>query len=272
MENILVVVFESERQADEGFNALNQLDSDGKISISAAALIEKHADGTVSEIERQGNFAFHTIAGTSLGSLIGLLGGLAGFGIGATVGGVTGIIRDLHAAGANRHFVDDVSAILEPGKFAVVAAVSEESTTPVNAHMKPLGGVVFRTEKEYFEEELRTREVAAIRAQIDQLKGEQKMAAADRKAKIQAQIDNLSQKSQEMQAEATKRAEQIKSETEAKLQALQEKAAKAQGEAKTAINAQIDQLRKQYEESVAKLKNVTAAKLTESGAKIKKAG
>jgi uncharacterized membrane protein len=82
MENILVVVFESEKQAEQGFSALDQLDCDGIIAIYAGSLIQKDVNGNVTAKETQGNFAFHTIAGTAFGSLIGLLGGPAGFGIG----------------------------------------------------------------------------------------------------------------------------------------------------------------------------------------------
>jgi uncharacterized membrane protein len=272
MENILVVVFDSEKVATEGLSVLNQLDCDGIITIYAGSVIHKNADGTVSVTETQGNFPSHTIAGTALGSLIGSLGGPAGLGLGATIGGVTGILRDLHTAHVNNHFVDDVSAVLKPGKFAVIADVSEELTTVVDSLMKELGGIMFRTEKQEFEYELQTREISEISAQIEQLKGELATAVGDGKAKIQAQIDGLTKKLQKAKTEAEQYAQQIKSETEAKVQVLQKKAAKAQGDAKASIAAQIGQLRKQYEDSVAKLRNVTAEKLKQAADKIQKAG
>jgi uncharacterized membrane protein len=272
MENIVVVVFNSEKEACEGLSALNQLDCDGIITIYAGTVIQKDVNGTVTVTETQGNFPSDAIAGTALGSLIGLFGGPAGFGLGATIGGLTGIIRDLHAARVNSHFVDDVSAMLKPGKFAVAADVSEDLMAPVDTKMGALGGIVFRTEKENFEYELLAREITELRGQIEQLKREQETAMADQKAKIQAQIDSLSRKLQVTQTEAKQWAQQIKRETEAKVQALQKKAAKAQGEAKANIKAQIGQLRKQYEDAVAKLRNVTAAKLKEAAAKIQKAG
>ena len=272
MENILVVVFDSEKGASEGLSVLNQLDCDGIITIYAGSVIHKDADGTVSVTETQGNFPSETIAGTALGSLVGLLAGPAGAGVGATVGGITGIIRDLHTAHVNNHFVDDVSAILKPGKFAVVADVNEELMTPVDTQMEMVGGVVFRTEKERFEYELQTREISEISAQIEQLKGELATAAGDGKAKIQAQIDGLTKKLQKAGTEAEQYAQQIVRETEAKVQVLQKKAAQAQGDAKASLNAQVGKLRKQYEESVAKLRNVTAEKLKQAADKIQKAG
>jgi LPS O-antigen subunit length determinant protein (WzzB/FepE family) len=67
-------------------------------------------------------------------------------------------------------------------------------------------------------------------------------------------------------------AQQIKRETEAKVQALQEKATQAHGKAKENIKARIDQLRKRYEDSAAKLRDVTAEKLREAAVRVQKAG
>jgi uncharacterized membrane protein len=268
MEDILVVVFDSERTAYEGLNYLNQLDCDGVINIYAGSVIEKETDGRVTEKGRQGNFAFHTIAGSAVGGVAGSWGGPAGLGIGATVGGLTGFIRDLHAAGVNSRFVSEVATILKPGKFAIVADVNEEYLAPIETRMQALCGTVFRTEKHNFEDEVRMYEIVEMQAQINQLKNEEAVAMSDRKQKIQAQIKNLNQKLQQAKSEAEQQTQVLKRETEAKVQVLQQKAAKAEGEAKTRINAEIDQLRQQYENAVARLKN---AKLENSGEQTSKA-
>lgn len=270
MENILVVVFDGEKEASEGLGTLNQLDCDGIITIYAGAVIQKDAKGTVTVKDAQGDFPSHTIAGTALGGLIGLLGGMAGFGIGATVGGITGVIRDLHTARLNRHFVDDVSAVLKPGKFAVIAHVGEELMTPVDTLMEESGGIVFRTQKQNFEDELRAREITEIGHQIDQLKHKEEVIMSDEKTDIQTQIDSLNQTLQQAKTQADQIVQQMKSDTEAKVQVLQQQAAKAQGDAKACINTEIDQLRKQCESSVAKLRNATADKLKEVAVKIQK--
>lgn len=272
VENILVVVFDNAKGADGGFSVLNELDCDGIITLHAGAVIDKNANGTASVKDTQGSFPAHAIAGPALGSLIGLLGGMVGFGVGATIGGIAGVIRDLHASAANSRFVEDVSAVLEPHKFAVVADVSEGKTTPVDVRMKALGGILFRTDKQNFEYELRAQEITEIRARIDQLKGEEEKAMADQKSNIQAQIDTLSGKLQAAESEAEQRAQQIKREAEAKVQVLQKKAAKAQGEAKAKINAQIDELRKKADASVARLKSATSGNSKETGIKQQKAG
>lgn len=68
--------FRCERSAYEGLNYLNQLDRSGVIDVYAGWVIEKEADGRITEKGWQGNFSFHTIAGTAPGLLIRLFGGL----------------------------------------------------------------------------------------------------------------------------------------------------------------------------------------------------
>jgi len=154
MENMLVVVFNDERTAYEGLSYLNQLGCDGVIKLFAGSVIAKETGGRVTEVGRQGTFAFHTIAGTAVAAAPGVLAGPTGSGVGATVGELTGFIRDLHTLGVNSDFVNDVEAVLTPGKCAIVADLDEEYITPIDARMKALGGVVFRTEKKNLECEL----------------------------------------------------------------------------------------------------------------------
>ena len=46
MDRMLVVVFDNENKAYEGKEALQQLDSEGSISVYAYAVLAKNADGT----------------------------------------------------------------------------------------------------------------------------------------------------------------------------------------------------------------------------------
>jgi uncharacterized membrane protein len=258
MERMLAVVFNDESKAYEGSRALNQLDDEGSIAVYATQVIKKNADGTISSKQTEGDFPIGTVGGMWLGSLIGLLGGPVGLASGAVVGTGAGAIRDLVVADVNADFVDDVSSALTPGKYAVVANVNEEWVTPVDTRMEALGGEVFRTERQHFEAEQRSRDVATLKSEIAELKDEHAQARADRKAKLQAKIDNLKAKLQQKLAEAKQRSEQIQNENDAKVQALQNKAEKAQGDAKAAIEARIARMKEGYSESKAKLKDLAA--------------
>jgi len=258
MEKMLVVVFDDESKAYEGSRALNQLDSEESITIHAETVVTKNKDGTVTVKQAEGDFPIRTISGTAIGSLIGLLGGPAGLAVGALTGTMAGNLADLFVAGVDSDFLSDVSNALTPGKYAIVADISEEWVTPVDTRMEGLNGVVFRTPRKSFEDAQRASDLAELRAEIDQLKAEHARAQAERKAKLQAKIDNLNTRLQAKLQLAKQRSEQIKNETEAKVQALQKKAAKAQGDAKAAIDARVAEIRKKYEQSVERVKSMAA--------------
>ena len=121
MEKLLVVVFNDEPKTYEGSHALKQLDNEGSISIHAEAVIKKNADGTITIKQSEDDFPIRTVGGTAIGSLIGLLEGPVGLAVGATAGLLAGSIGDLHVAGVDAEFVDEVAATLTPGKCAVIA-------------------------------------------------------------------------------------------------------------------------------------------------------
>ena len=130
MERMLVVVFDNESKAYEGSKALTQLDSEGSISAHAKAVIKKNADGTVSVMQTGDDLPIRTMGGTAVGALIGLLGGPIGLGASAAAGAVTGAIMDFHRSGVNVDFLNEASAKLTPGKWAIVSDISEEWVTP----------------------------------------------------------------------------------------------------------------------------------------------
>jgi uncharacterized membrane protein len=270
MERMLAVVFDDESKAYEGSHALKQLDGEGTIAIHAEAVIKKNADGTVTIKQSEDEFPIRTVGGTALGCLIGLLEGPVGAGVGAVAGWLAGSIGDLRVAGIDADFLEEVATELTAGKCAVVAEVSEEWVTPVDTQMETLGGTVIRTTKKSVEDSQRAKDVAALRAEIDQLKVELTRVRGERKAKLQAKIDKLNAKLQAKLDQAKQRSEQIKSETEAKVQALQKKAEKAQGEIKATLDARVKQIREEYAQSEAKMKHLLAGQLKEAAAKLER--
>ena len=207
MEKMLVVVFENEKKAFEGTRALADLDFEGSLAVHAEAVIQKKQDGTVTMKHAEDDFPVRTVGGTAIGSLIGLLGGPVGLGIGAAIGATTGVIGDVYVAGVDEDFLVEVAATLTPGKVAVVADVSEEWVTPVDARMEAIDGIVFRTARQDFEAEQRAKEIAALNAEVAELKAEAAHAKAERKAMIQARIDELNRKLQSKIDQAKQRSQ-----------------------------------------------------------------
>jgi len=270
MEKMLVVVLDSEAKAYEASHALTELDAEGSVSIYAMAVVGKGADGKINVKESGGEFPIRLAEGTAIGSLIGLLGGPVGFAIGAAAGSLAGGFSDLYVADVDAEFVDDVTAKLTPGKFAVIADLSEDWVTPVDIQMEKFGGTVLRTSKQNVEADQRAKRVAQLQAEIAQLKAEQARADAERKAKLQARIDKLNAELKAQQDRIKQRSEQLKTETDAKVNALQKKAAAAHASAKAGFNAELKRIRDAYENTDAKLRHSLAEHLRKAAARVER--
>jgi uncharacterized membrane protein len=180
-----------ETKAYEGKSALRQLETEGSITINRAAVVAKHADGTTGVNQYDDVDPSGTLVGTSLGGLIGLLGGPVGVAVGAATGLTLGALSDASTARVGEEYVEEVLRSLTPGKVAVVAEIEEDWTTPLDTRMAALGGTVIRRALWEMRDQLRKDEIAALKADLAQLKEEFASANAKRRIKLQGRIDQL---------------------------------------------------------------------------------
>ncbi len=252
MEKLIVVVFDDQAKAFEGFEVLRQLDREGEISVYEAQIIAKEPSGGLRLIDNPDKLAFPWIGGgTVVGALVGLLGGPVGAVIGATAGALIGSIGDMEHAGVTDEFIDDVTTALTPGKFALVADISEEWNTPLDTHLEQIGGVVFRRPRTLVKDTQDDRDAAAHRAEMEQLKAERAQARADRLAKIDAKIDGLRMKLENAIDRKRVKMQLRQQEREARIQTLKAKADQSQGEIRRRQEARIAEVRRDYAEKAA---------------------
>jgi uncharacterized membrane protein len=228
---MLVVVFDTEDKAYEGKKALLQLDDEGSIAVFAYAVVAKNSDGTATVKQGDDSGPLGTLMGTSLGSLIGLLGGPVGLAIGATAGMLAGSTADLNNARIGADFIDDVTRELLPGKFAVLAEVQEDWTTPVDIRMEAIDGTVFRRALSDVKHTVDDEEIAAMKADLAQMKAEHAKAHADRKARLQQKIGQLDSRIQARLEKAKERRQAAELQAKAKVEALKAKAASLKSKA-----------------------------------------
>ena len=231
MDRMLVVVFDNETKAYEGKKALLQLDGEGSISVYAYAVLSKNADGTATVDQGDDSGPLGTLVGTSFGSLIGLLGGPVGLAVGASAGLAAGGATDLYNAGVGEDFIDDVSKTLRPGKVAVIAEIEEDWTTPIDTRMETIGGTVFRRSLSEVQQKIHAENVAAMKADLAQMKAEVAQAHSDRKAKLQQKINQLDSNIQAQLQKAKEGREAAERHAQAKIQVLKAKATAARAKA-----------------------------------------
>ncbi|HMK94096.1 MAG TPA: DUF1269 domain-containing protein [Candidatus Limnocylindrales bacterium] len=250
MEKMLVIVFNDEQKAYEGSDALTELDSEGDIALYAEAIIQKNMLGKVKVVKESDDLPVRTAGGTAIGALIGLLeGGVAGEGAGAVAGSYAGAMADMNHAGVDAEFLDEVSAKLKRGKWAVVADVSEDRERPVDKRMEAIGGTVVRTARREVEQEQYAKEVAGTKDDINKQKEEKDKASPSEKGKIQKKIDDLKKKMHAKQEHAKERSKQEQSEAKSKIESLKKKAAKAKSDEKAKFEAWKDEIKKKSDKS-----------------------
>ena len=231
MNRILVVVFSEISKAFDGADALKSLDHEDSITLYAWAIITKNTDGTSIVNEEHNHVGLRTLAGTSLGSVIGLLGGPTGVAIGAAAGSLAGITADLDNARIGADFVDEISRQLAPHTFALLADIEEGWTPWVDLRMEELGGIVYRRALSDVKHTIHEENVNAMKVDLAQMKAEQAKARADRKAKLDEKINQLESKIQAHLQRAKERREASEKQTQAKVQLLTTKAAAAEEKA-----------------------------------------
>jgi uncharacterized membrane protein len=252
MEKMIVIVFDNQPKAFDGFEILRHLDHEGEISVYEAQIIAKEPSGAVRLIDNPDKLAFPWIGGgTALGALVGLLGGPVGALIGATAGAFIGTIGDLEHAGVTDEFITDVTRAMTPGKVAVVADISEEWVTPLDTRVEAIGGVVFRRARTLVKDLQDDRDAADHRVEMEQLKAERAEAKADRLAKIDAKIDSLRAKLENAIERKRLKMQLREQEREARVQALKAKANQSRGEIRRRQEARIAEVRRDYAERAA---------------------
>jgi len=161
------------------------------VLVYAYAVVAKTANGSTT-VKQSEDFGPHgTLAGTSLGSFLSLLGGpmsLAGVEFGAVAS------AHLKRTRLGADFIEEVAEVLLPWRIAVIGEIAEGWTTPVDAAMEAIGGVVLRRALSQVKNTVDVEDVSAIRADMAQLKAEQTKVHTDRKAKLQEKIDWLESK------------------------------------------------------------------------------
>ena len=250
---ILVSVFDTETMAFEGLTALKDLHRDGDVTVYASTVIAKDSSGTVSVRQAADRGPIGTLVGIVTGGLVGLLGGPAGVAVGAYVGGFGGLMYDLFKAGVSMDFVDEVGALLVPGKAAIVADIDEMWVTPIDTRLGALGGTIFRRfPGEVADAEL-VRETEAARMELDHLRAELRESTAKTKENVKKAIEAQRRKLEALDDRIGKTIDQQEAEFGARLATLREQQAKARENKQQEIEARKAELKASHEARKAKL-------------------
>lgn len=251
MEYLLVIIFDNQPKALEGWQILRDLDKEGAISLYDVHIIAKEPSGAARVVDNADLLGLDMIAGsTAIGALVGVLAGPVGALVGGASGALIGYMTHARDEGVTDEFVSDITKALTPGKVALVTDIDEESITPLDIRMEAIGGIVFRRVRSFVKDTQEDLDASAYQAQMKQLEAERERANADRWAKIDAKIDQLRAKRESAIQRKRHKMQLREQERDAKIRTLQIKADRSQGEARRRQEARIAELKRVYEEKV----------------------
>ena len=253
MNKLLVAVFDSEKAADAGLNALRALHAAGDITLYATGVLAKDAKGLVSVRKSLDAGPIGTVAGLAVGSLIGLLGGPVGVAIGAMTGTVAGAVRDFWVAGVGLDFIEEATQHLQPGKTALVAEVEEEWVIPVDSALEAAGGHVFRRTRTEVAEAQFDHDIAAFKSEIKELESEASHATGAARTTLQARLATAKTSLQGAVHRAQQRVDALKQEADAKAESLKLQLSQVKGDVKARIEDRMKRVKSAYHARGAKL-------------------
>ena len=246
MSKFVVIVFPGEAPAYQGVRALKELHAEGSLTLYGMAVIAKDAKGTLAVKDAADPGPLGTAVGALVGGLVGVLAGPVGVLAGVAGGTVAGSMIDLFNYGVSGDFVSKVASELGPNKAAIVAEIAESWTTPLETRMTGLGGSVLRTWRADFEDEQVAQEIAAAKADYEELRAEHAQASAEAKARLKARLEQAKAHLEQAEKRVETRLDALDKEAQAKIAALEGQVSQARADAKEKIQQRVAAIRAEY--------------------------
>jgi uncharacterized membrane protein len=192
-ENVIVTTFSEDSTAYEALARLKELAADDQIDLHDGAVVERAGDGTLHLRDEAGDEddGLATLAGGTIGLLIGVLGGPLGLLLGGAMGLLAGAIVDAEDDDETDSVLEHISRSIGNGETAVLADLDESGPAPVDGAMAALDGRVTRYARKDVEAEIAGAQEAAHKARVKarkELRHQRREATVE---KVQAKLGEL---------------------------------------------------------------------------------
>jgi uncharacterized membrane protein len=194
-DNVLVVSFADDARPYEAITVLNELDAQGQIRLTEAAVVTRADDGRLIAKDQVGDdVPVNSMSGGLLGLLIGVLGGPVGVLLGGATGLLVGSLFDLDVADDTDSVLGEISKSISVGHTALLAQLIEQSPEVVDAAMARLSGSVVRRATYDVEAEIAAAEKAQREAKKEARKELRRARHEKNKAEAHEKVEELKAK------------------------------------------------------------------------------
>jgi uncharacterized membrane protein len=195
VDSVVVVGFNEDDKAYEGFSVLKSLSGQQQLTARSAAIVERDQNGTLQikdSFDAEAGMA--TAGGGLVGMLLGVIAGPYGMLLGLTGGALAGGSFELNRGDDQDEVLTQLNAAINPGHTVLVAQVNEPTVEVLDKAMGDLGGVVIRKSEADVLTELEAADDAANAAQAAARKAVREKKMAEMKEKREDRIAALKAK------------------------------------------------------------------------------
>lgn len=243
MSEYIMAIFPDASTAMNGLRLLADLHSSGNLTLYGTIVVRREANGELAIEQRSEQGAATAGVGSLLGGLIGLFGTREGT-----------FWRDHLRTEVSDEFLDEVVGELVPGKHAVIAEVSRDSSTSFDARIEAIGGKILREPRDDLSDDLIEKRIETRSAELARWRAQRASEALDQLGStVESEIEHAQKRLERMADTAKKRLRDAKAELEAKLEAVEQQALKATADVKTQIERRMAELRKELQARQKKL-------------------
>lgn len=250
MKKITVVSFTEETKAIEALHKLNELDSLGDISIYEKVLLRKNSNDETEILKYDSGEGWRTLAGFTIGGLLGLLAGPIGLVIGMFAGTIAGGISDATHYDFAEDFGNKIKNRMTAGTLAIIAEIEEHNPGMVDSAMKPFGGHILRSDSTIDWDTYEQDQIDKIDDEIISAERELKITIRAEKQRVLNLINYLKEKRAEKIAKIKARLESNRNKLREQVAKLQSKITEPTNKAK---EKRIEDKIAQYEGKIAGL-------------------
>lgn len=173
MKNVLLIDFNNEAKAYEGFSKIKDVNVDGAEVLQAALVREDEGSLEIKEsVGVDEDSASGTLAGGAIGALLGLFTGGFGWALWGAVGLIVGAIFDDHEDNEEDSLLTDMSKKIHNNHLSIIAVADEGNYDIINHQMDGLDATITRYS------------MADIENEIDEAKALNKEVAKEARKKL----------------------------------------------------------------------------------------
>ena len=243
MTTFVVITFAGDEQAANGLRALRGLDVEGVVTLYGAAILQRDREGGTSVKHHDADVPMGVGVRALVGGLLRVVGGPGAALPAPTCGPSFAAMHDMFGTRVAEGFLVRIAKALAPGTTAIVAEISEEWRTPLDASMHKLGGKVVRERRDDTVDTQLQRQFRTAQAESAQLRADLANAHGEFAIVVKAAIDRAEAKAKALREVADARTRCLHEEAAARLRALLRQRMSARVDGKARIEQRLAEVR-----------------------------